>query len=215
MTPPVLPCFDDEFRTSLHDLFAWRRDVRHFETRPVDPVLLERLLDIACFAPSVGHSQPWRFVRIITPALRAKILDHVEQEVRAAGTIYGDDARAEYARLKLQGLDRAPEWIAVYCDEASETGRGLGRQTMPETLRYSVTMAIHTLWLAARAEGLGLGWVSILRPDYIDGVLQVPEGWCLVALLCLGWPQSEDLIPELERAGWQQRLHPELTRISR
>jgi len=215
MTLPVPPRFDADFRRTLTELLAWRRDVRHFDTRPVDPAVLERLLDIACLAPSVGHSQPWRFVRIVTPTVRSAIYAHVEQEVRVAGEIYAADELAVYSRFKLQGLDQAPEWIAVYCDETGGAGRGLGRQTMPETLRYSVAMAVHTLWLAARAEGLGLGWVSILRPDHIDRILLVPEGWRLVSLICIGWPQSERPVPELERAGWQQRLPSALTRFSR
>ncbi len=96
--------------------------------------------------------------------------------------------------------------LAVFCDEETEAGAGLGRQTMPEMLRYSVVGAVHTLWLAARAEGLGLGWVSILEPDAVKAALDVPPAWTLCAYLCLGWPAEEHLDPELERAGWQDQV---------
>jgi len=95
--------------------------------------------------------------------------------------------------------------LAVFADETTERGAGLGRQTMPETLRYSVVGAVHTLWLAARAEGVGVGWVSILEPEVVTRVLEAPADWTLVAYLCLGWPVEEHLDPELERAGWQAR----------
>ncbi len=119
---------------------------------------------------------------------------------------YCGEERGRYARLKLEGLEAAPVHLAVFSDEATEAGSGLGRQTMPETLRYSVVGAVHTLWLAARAEGLGLGWISILEPDVVTKALDVPGGWALVAYLCLGWPEEEHLDPELVRHGWQERL---------
>src|SRR5216684_1350861 len=109
-------------------------------------------------------------------------------------------------------LENAPVHVAVvFADEAAEEGSGLGRHTMPETLRYSVVAAVQTLWLAARAEGLGLGWISILEPDIIHRVLEVPQTWALVAYLCIGWPVEEYLDPELDRHRWQQRL--DLTRM--
>ena len=122
---------------------------------------------------------------------------------------YHGEQRAHYARLKLEGLENAPVQVAVFADEAAEEGSGLGRRTMPETLRYSVVAAVQTLWLAARAEGLGLGWVSILEPDVIHRALEVPPSWTLVAYLCIGWPVEEHLDPELDRHRWQQRLDVE------
>jgi 5,6-dimethylbenzimidazole synthase len=109
-------------------------------------------------------------------------------------------------RLKLAGLEEAPVHLAVFADEATEIGSGLGRQTMPETLHYSVVAAIQTLWFAARAEGLGLGWVSILEPAIVCRILEVPESWTLVAYLCIGLPVEEHLDPELDRHHWQERL---------
>ena len=119
---------------------------------------------------------------------------------------YDGEQRASYAKLKLEGLDDAPVHLAVFADEATEAGSGLGRQTMPQTLRYSVVAAIQTLWLAARAEGLGLGWISILEPEVLCGVLEVPESWTLIAYLCIGRPVEEHLDPELERHHWQEGL---------
>jgi 5,6-dimethylbenzimidazole synthase len=119
---------------------------------------------------------------------------------------YDGEQRARYAKLKLEGLDDAPVHLAVFADEATEAGSGLGRQTMPQTLRYSVVAAVQTLWLAARAEGLGLGWISILEPEILSRVLDVPESWTLIAYLCIGRPVEEHLDPELERHHWQEGL---------
>ena len=114
---------------------------------------------------------------------------------------------------ELAGLREAPVHLAVFCDEATEQGFGLGARTMPETRRYSAVCALHTFWLAARAYGLGVGWVSILDPTRLAETLEVPPEWSFVGYLCVGWPQEEQLTPELERAGWQARaVHPVLRR---
>jgi 5,6-dimethylbenzimidazole synthase len=122
---------------------------------------------------------------------------------------YFGEQRANYLKLKLQGLEDAPVHLAVFADEATQAGSGLGRQTMPQTLQYSVVVAIQTLWLAARAEGLGVGWISILEPEIVRGMLDVPDAWTLVAYLCIGRPVEEHLDPELERHQWQERLGAE------
>ncbi len=130
-----------------------------------------------------------------------------------AAALARQDRAAEYARLKLAGLDEAPCHLAVFAEPDPEQGGGLGRQTMPETAAYSAVLAIHTLWLAARAAGLGLGWVSILEPAAVQLALDVPATWQLVAYLCLGTPASEEVTPELERAGWEwRRMVPAVTR---
>ena len=115
---------------------------------------------------------------------------------------------ALYARLKLSGLGEAPEQLAVFAETAPEQGHGLGRRSMPETLQYSAVCAVHTLWLAARAAGIGLGWVSILDAGEVSRDLEVPESWRLVAYLCLGYPEEEHDDPELARRGWEQRRAP-------
>ena len=200
------PLFDAAFGARFRDLVLWRRDVRRFRRDPVDADLVLSLLEIASRAPSVGHSQPWRFVLVETEERRAAVRASFERADRQALEGYCSEERSRYVRLKLAGLDAAPVHLAVFADETTEAGAGLGRQTMPETLRYSVVGAIHTLWLAARAEGLGLGWISILEPDVVTNALDVPSGWTLVAYLCLGWPEEEHLDPELVRHGWQERL---------
>lgn len=202
---PTLPDFDEDFRTKLAALFAWRRDVRRFRRDPLPPALVDRLLDLTVLAPSVGNAQPWRFVSVETPERRAAIIRDFEQANAEAARLYRDEQAALYARLKLEGLKTAPTHLAVFCDETVSQGAGLGRQTMPETLRYSVVGAIQTLWLAARAHGVGMGWVSILHPETINATLDLPAHWVFIAYLCLGHPEEEHLDPELERHGWQAR----------
>jgi 5,6-dimethylbenzimidazole synthase len=198
--------FDETFRETFRDLILWRRDVRRFRRDPIDPVLMHSLLELASHAPSVGHCQPWRFVLVESADRRDEVKSSFARANARALENYDGEQRAQYARLKLEGLENAPVHVAVFADEAAEEGSGLGRRTMPETLLYSVVAAIQTLWLAARAEGLGLGWVSILEPQVIHRALDVPPTWTLVAYLCIGWPVEEHLDPELDRHRWQQRL---------
>lgn len=201
--PP--PVFDAAFRARLGDLMAWRRDVRRFRADPVADGTLRACLDLAALAPSVGNSQPWRFVRVSDPDRRAAVAESFERCNAAARDGYADERRALYARLKLAGLREAPVHLAVFCDRATEAGHGLGRATMPEMLRYSVVAAVHAFWLAARAHGIGVGWVSILEPGPVARLLDVPVTWDLVAYLCVGHPQEEHADPELVRHGWQAR----------
>lgn len=203
MTAP--PVFDAAFRAKFAELLAWRRDVRRFKPDGLDPALLERLLDLACLAPSVGNSQPWRIVTVDEPRRRQAIVDDFALRNREALDSYEGDRARIYAGLKLEGLRVAPVHLAVFCDPGTPQGHGLGQRTMPETLRYSAVGAVQTLWLAARAEGLGMGWVSILDPRAVALALDVPPEWAFIAYLCLGWPAEEHLDPELARHGWQER----------
>ncbi len=199
------PTFDRPFNQALDELIAWRRDVRRFRPDPLPEETLLQLLQLADLAPSVGNAQPWRFVIVDTPALRLAIRQNFERCNRAALDGYRGERAQLYARLKLEGLNQAPAQLAVFCDDACTQGDGLGRATMPETLAYSVVCAVHTLWLAARARGIGLGWLSILDPQEAKRSLDAPADWRFVAYLCLGWPEEEHLDPELERHGWQAR----------
>jgi 5,6-dimethylbenzimidazole synthase len=183
--------FDESFRHQLGELLAWRRDVRRFRDDPLPPGAIDELIATACLAPSAQ--------------LHGQLAEHVDSEnLRAAADLRAED-RAHYMALKLHGLREAPELLAVFCDERPAAGRGLGRRTMPETLRYSTVLAIHTLWLAGRARGIGVGWVSILEAAAVARLLQVPADWSLVGLLCVGFPDEEHDVPELVRAGWQER----------
>lgn len=186
-------------------LFEWRRDVRRFKTDAVPEALIGKLTELANLAPSVGNSQPWRWVRVASPVRRAQVAANFEKSNFKAAEGYGGEEREAYARLKLAGLKEAPVHFAVFCDEETGQGRGLGRQTMPEMLRYSAALSVHSFWLAARAQGLGVGWVSILDPDELCQTMDIPQSWTLVAYLCVGWPVEEHLDPELQRAGWQKQ----------
>jgi len=208
------PRFDAAFRAAFAELLAWRRDVRHFRTGEApDEGMLAELMDLAALAPSVGNCQPTRFVRVDDEGRRALIRANFEAANRQALMAYIGERAQLYAKLKLAGLRDAPIHLAVFCDEATEQGHGLGVRTMPETRRYSTACALYTFWLAARARGLGVGWVSILDPQTIAETLDVPRSWALIGYLCVGWPREQHLIPELERAGWQAREpHPVLRR---
>ncbi len=208
------PLFDDAFRARLLELFCWRRDVRRFRTEPLPPGTLERLIEVACLAPSVGLSQPWRFVIVEDAKRRQAVLDNFEACNAEALNAYGGDLSIRYATLKLAGLREAPCHLAVFADRQTAAGHGLGRRTMPEMAEYSTVTAIFSLWLAARAEGIGMGWVSILEPSVITAALDLPAHWRFIGYFCLGYPQIEDDSPELERAGWEQR-QPAADRILR
>jgi 5,6-dimethylbenzimidazole synthase len=197
--------FDDAFRRRLGELLAWRRDVRRFRTKALPPGTLERLIELACLAPSVGLSQPWRFVIVDDTQRRRAVLEDFKCCNANALNAYEDNLASKYARLKLAGLEEAPCQLAVFADATTEQGHGLGRRTMPEMAEYSVVAAIHTLWLAARAEGIGMGWLSILTPGRLNQILDVPESWRFLGYFCVGYPQAETDVPELERAGWETR----------
>ncbi|MTI09450.1 5,6-dimethylbenzimidazole synthase [Curvivirga aplysinae] len=204
--------FDQHFREEFLDLLTWRRDVRHFKTDPLPDGKMEELINYANMAPSVGLSQPWRFVEVSSSESRAKVLKVFESENDKALNDYHGEKAKLYASLKLSGMKEAPIQLAVYCDPDPEKGAGLGRKTMPETLAYSCTMAIHTMWLAARAQGIGLGWVSIIDPDKINTILDVPADWQLIGYFCIGYPVYVDDKPELERKGWEAREAPVILR---
>ena len=174
------PLFDAAFLDRLEDLIRWRRDVRRFRPDPVDDALVTRLIGLAALAPSVGNSQPWRFVTVAEPARRKRVIENFEACNSDALKDYEGEQAKLYASLKLAGLREAPVHLAVFCDTETQAGRGLG-----------------------------MGWVSIFEPGAIGEILDVPLGWALVAYLCIGWPVEEHLDPELERAGWQQRLDTE------
>jgi 5,6-dimethylbenzimidazole synthase len=197
--------FGPDFQHEFEELLAWRRDVRHFKVDPIPAEVVEHLLDLTSLSPSVGNAQPWRFVSVDAPERRAAIIANFQRANEAALSCYEGEKAELYAKLKLAGLREAPRHLAVFCDEATPQGAGLGRQTMPETLRYSAVLAIHTLWLAARSQGLGLGWVSIIDPEAATASLDVPAGWRFVAYLCLGLPAEDHVEPELQRKGWQAR----------
>lgn len=197
--------FSDAFRADLRDLLRWRRDVRRFRTDPVEAAVLTRCLTAFSLAPSVGLSEPWRLIRVTSAAAREAAIQNFKAANAQALAGYCDEKARIYSGLKLTGMQEAPVHLAVYCDNATAKGAGLGAATMPETRAYSVVGAISLFWLLARAEGLGVGWVSILDAAQLSRDLQVPPDWRLIGYLCVGWPEVLDDTPELERAGWENR----------
>lgn len=197
--------FSAAFQDELEELFRWRRDVRHFRTDAVPEADLQRMLHAASLAPSVGLSQPWRWVRVRSPERRAAVIANFEGANRRAAERYSDERLGLYRSLKLAGLKEAPEHLAVFCAADPKQGHGLGRQTMPEMLRYSVVTSVLALWLMGRSLGIGVGWVSILDPESLNETLEVPPEWCLVAYLCVGYPALDSATPELIKTGWEQR----------
>ena len=207
--------FDDEFRARLRDLMVWRRDVRRFRTDPLPAGTLDRLIAVACLAPSVGLSQPWRFVVVENADRRRAVLENFAACNAAALASQEGEQATRYAALKLAGLAEAPSHLAAFADRETEVGHRLGQRTMPETAEYSVVAAVTAMWLAARAEGIGMGWVSILDPARLKTILDVPAHWRFIGYFCLGYPEAEHPEPELERAGWEKRRPPENAIIRR
>lgn len=198
--------FTEEERRGLYRAIYERRDVRSFFKRDQIPDdVLARLLDAAHHAPSVGLMQPWGFIVIRDREVRQTVYEIFDRASRTAAQIYTNDRRAMYETLKLAGILEAPINLCVTCDEATVRGHGLGRQTMRETALYSTVCAVQNLWLAARAEGVGVGWVSILDVDELRAALGIPETVVPIAYLCLGYVTEFSAEPELETRGWEKR----------
>lgn len=198
--------FSPAERAAVYRALRERRDVRvGYLPKPLDDETLYRLLAAAHQAPSVGFMQPWRFIVVRNLALRTAVHGIFEHANAAAAANYSGNLREAYSRLKLEGLLEAPQHLCVVCDERGERGHRLGRNSMPEMSIYSVVCAIQNLWLAARAEGIGVGWVSILDPPAIKELLRIPPDAQLVAYLCLGYVEGFADVPDLERHGWEKR----------
>jgi nicotinate-nucleotide--dimethylbenzimidazole phosphoribosyltransferase len=195
---------DDASRAALEAVIAGRRDVRRFRPDPVPDDVLDRLLTAAHRAPSVGLSQPWRFVVVRDDDVRAQVRALAETERVRQASRFDERARA-FLDQKVEGILEAPLGIAVCCVPPAGGVEVLGRGTIPETDLHSTVCAIQNLWLTARAEGLGVGWVSFYRPADLRAVLGIPEAVDPVAWLCVGWPDERPTRPGLERAGWGAR----------
>jgi len=199
--------FSDTERDAIYRVIAARRDVRRgYTDKPLPEELLQRLLAAAHRAPSVGLMQPTRFIVVRDRAIRNAVHDIFEEANAKAAATYAGVQRERYGALKLEGILEAPQNLCIVCDTGSERGHKLGRHTMPETAAYSTVCAIQNLWLAARAEGVGVGWVSILDPVRLRATLQIPEHMLPVAYLCLGYVDQFATEPELERSGWETRV---------
>jgi 5,6-dimethylbenzimidazole synthase len=198
--------FDEIERRAVYRVIRERRDVRRgFLAEPIPDELLHRLLGAAHNAPSVGLMQPWRFIVVRDPAVRRKVHEIFLKANEQALASYEGEQQQNYAGMKLEGILEAPQNLCIVCDSQSSQGHQLGRRTMPETAIYSAVCAVQNLWLAARAEGVGVGWVSILEPGLLRSTLKIPDQITPVAYLCLGFVTAFSKEPDLERAGWEKR----------
>lgn len=195
--------YDPDSLAAIHRVIHERRDMRHFVPLPVDPQTLRRLLDAAHAAPSVGLSQPWRFIRITLPELRRQIHELVQQE-RARTAEALKERGEEFLRLKIDGVLECGELLVVALRDGTAGGEIFGRRTLPEMDVASAACAIQNLWLAARAEGLGLGWVSIFDPQALADLLGFPQQVRPIAILCLGHVERFYSAPMLVQEGWRE-----------
>jgi 5,6-dimethylbenzimidazole synthase len=207
MRPATGSAFTAAERAAVYRAIGRRRDVRaDFVSDDVSDEVLGRVLAAANLAPSVGLSQPWRFIVVRDLVSRRRVRAAFETANAAAATAYTGEQQERYARLSLQGILEAPVNICVLCDDDPQRGHGLGRQSMPETARYSTVCAIQNLWLAARVEELGVGWVSIIDPRELRAIFEIPERLTVVAYLCVGYVRGFADEPDLLRAGWETVL---------
>lgn len=192
-------------RDALHEVIAARRDIRRFRPDAVPQADLRRVLQAAHAAPSVGHSQPWRFIVVEEPATRERAALLADRERLRQAAQLDVDAGRRLLDLQLEGIREAPLGIVVCCDRRTPAAGVLGRASFPDADLWSCACAIQNLWLAARAEGLGVGWVTLFRPADLAALLHLPQGVVTLGWLCLGWPDERPPSPGLERAGWSRR----------
>ncbi len=198
--------FSSEEREILYRTIFARRDVRRFLPKPIPVEVLERILLAAHHAPSVGFMQPWSFILIRDPRTKSIVKDAFLQARSQEVELFSGDRKKLYLSLKLEGIEEAPLNICVACDSTRHGPSVLGRTLIPETDIYSTCCAIQNLWLAARVEGVGVGWVSILSRDRLREILGIPPHVIPVAYLCIGYSERFEPTPELENVGWLKRL---------
>lgn len=199
--------FDEGDRAAVYDAIYGRRDIRRFRGEPIPDDVLARVLDAAHHAPSVGFSQPWDLVVIRNEETKRAVGEIADRAIAAAQAAYEDPKREAFARLKLEGIRESPVNVCVTCDPTRDAPHVLGRNSMRRTDVYSTCLAIQNLWLGARAEGVGVGWVSFLYPYELGELLDIPPHVHPIAYLCLGYP--EDGFPDepiLQRKGWRDRV---------
>ena len=207
VSKPDTDAFTEAEREAIYRVMRGRRDVREFRPDPVPSEVLGRILEMAHYAPSVGFMQPWNFIVITSLDIRRQIKQlFQEHNEREAARIADEERKRLYEQLKLEGILEAPLNLAVTCDHRRDAPFVLGRGPMPQTDLYSTCLAIENIWLAARAEGVGIGWVSILDPHAVANLLQLPPEVELVAYLCVGYPIEFRARPMLEEVGWKERM---------
>ncbi|NLQ16608.1 5,6-dimethylbenzimidazole synthase [Marinomonas sp. M1K-6] len=193
-------------RDAVYKTIFSRRDVRReFKSDPIPQAVLERILLAAHHAPSVGFMQPWDFITIQSPITKSAIKKGFLQAHHESLEQFEGDRQNQYKRLKLEGIEEAPLGICVTCDRSRTGPVVLGRTTKPEMDLFSAVCAVQNLWLAARAENIGVGWVSIIHDNVVRNALKIPENIDIIAYLCVGYVDSFHSTPDLERAGWLPR----------
>ena len=202
--------FTDDEKSGFYKAIFSRRDVRSkFTSQPIDDSVLTRILNAAHHAPSVGFSQPWNFILIKDHNTKERIKQSFDEERLRSSQLVDEPKRSKYLSLKLEGILDSPVNVCVTYDPSKFGPFVIGKSSIPETGIYSVCCAVQNLWLAARTEGLGLGWVSILSNQILKDVLDLPEHVVPVAYLCLGYVEEFASKPDLETAGWLPRLELE------
>ncbi len=192
-------------RKAVYRAIYERRDIRHFRTDPIPDDALARIIQAAHHGPSVGFMQPWDFILIKDLQVRQQVKELFYRERQAASCFFDEPRRSQYLSFKLEGILEAPVNVCVTCDP-TRADEVLGRNAIPETDVYSTCCAIQNLWLAARCEGIGVGWVSILKPRQLHHILGIPDHILPVAYLCLGYPTQFYEQPMLATVGWRERL---------
>ncbi len=199
--------FSNEEKNGLYKAIFSRRDVRsHFTSEPIDDEILTRILNAAHHAPSVGFSQPWNFILIKDIRTKKKIKESFENERNRSANLVEEPRKSKYLSFKLEGIIDSPVNLCITYDPTKFGPFVIGRTSMPETGIYSVCCAVQNLWLAARTEGVGVGWVSILSNEVLKDVLELPDHILPIAYLCLGYVKRFESKPDLETAGWLPRL---------
>ncbi|HMK33339.1 MAG TPA: 5,6-dimethylbenzimidazole synthase [Nitrosopumilaceae archaeon] len=199
--------FSKDEKNGFYKAVFSRRDVRsHFTPEPIDDKTLSRILNAAHHAPSVGFSQPWNFILIKDVDARRKVKESFDNERKRSATLIEDPKKSKYLSLRLEGILSSAVNVCVTYDPTKFGPFVIGRSSIPETGIYSVCCAIQNLWLAARTEGIGLGWVSILSNDDLKKILEIPEHIVPIAYLCLGHVSKFAEKPDLETNGWLPRL---------
>lgn len=203
---PAAWAFPDVDAAALHAIIAARRDIRRYRPDPVPPSVLRAVLEAGHQAPSVGHSQPWRFIVVTEQATRDRAALLADRERLRQADQLTPDRRARLLDLQLDGIREAPVGVIVACDRRAPAAGVLGRATFADADMWSCACAVQNIWLAARAAGLGLGWVTLFQPADLAALLGLPEGVETLGWLCLGWPDERPPDPGLERRGWSRRL---------
>lgn len=194
--------FNEQERNAVYRVIRERRDVRRFKSDPIPDQVLGRILTAAMQAPSVGYSQPWNFILVRNQMTRHKVYEAFLRANEEARKMFPGEKGKKYASLKLEGIMESALNICVTCDRNRFGPVVLGRTAQPDMDLYSAVCAVQNLWLAARSEGVGVGWVSIIKPEELSTLMQLPQGVLPIAYLCVGYTEAFAPEPELKTAGW-------------